>query len=405
MTGVERTEIAIVGAGILGLATAYRLLERRPDTRIVILEREADVATHQSGHNSGVLHAGLYYAPGSLKARLCVQGKREVEAFATDHGIPFERCGKVVVALSEDEMPRFEALRQRAQANGVPGLEVIGRERLREIEPNVAGIRALWSPGTGIIDFRRVALALADVVRTRGARIDTSRQVTAIRRTADGVLLQTRRGDLLADRVIACAGLWADRVAAMTGDRAPERIVPFRGDYYTVTPDTRSLVRGLVYPVPDPRFPFLGIHFTKRIDGELWAGPNAVLAFARAGYRRRDVDLRDLADSLRNRGFLRLAARFWRRGLVEQWRDISKRAFTAELRRYVPAIRDDQLVFGPSGVRAQAIDPDGSMVEDFRLGGDDRVLHVRNAPSPAATASLAIGSVLAETAVERFGLR
>jgi L-2-hydroxyglutarate oxidase len=400
----ERADVAVIGAGIVGLATAYQLLRQRPDLRVIILERESDIAAHQSGHNSGVLHAGLYYAPGSLKARMCVQGKTEMEAFAREHHIPFEQCGKVVVAVSADELPRFEDLRERAIANQVPGLEVIGPERLREIEPNVVGLRALWSPHTGIIDFRRVAFALADEVRKHGGRIDTDRAVHAVEERAEGRLLRTSRGDLLARYVIACAGLWADRVARMTGDPATERIVPFRGDYYTLTPDARSLVNGLVYPVPDPRFPFLGIHFTKRIDGEVWAGPNAVLALARAGYRRRDVSPGDLLESLRNPGFLRLARRYWRRGLAEQWRDLSKRSFAAELRRYVPAIRNDQLVFGPSGVRAQAIDPDGSMVDDFRLGGDARVMHVRNAPSPAATASLAIGRELSNTAIDRFGI-
>ena len=400
----ERADVAVIGAGILGLATAHRLLERRPDLRLVVLEREPTVAAHQTGHNSGVLHAGLYYVPGSLKAQLCREGKATLEAFATEHGIPFERCGKLVVALSEDELPRFEALRERAEANGVEGLEVVGPERLREIEPHAAGIRAMWSPGTGIIDFRLVAERLADLIREQGGRIHTGRPVTAVSAAGEERVLATPAGDVVARNVIACAGLWADRVARMTGDPGPERIIPFRGDYYTLTPEARPLVRGLIYPVPDPRFPFLGVHLTKRIDGEVWAGPNAVLAFARIGYRRRDVNIRDLGETLRDRGFLRLARRYWRMGAFEMWRDVSKRAFVAEVRRFVPDLRADQLVFGPSGVRAQAIDPDGTLVDDFRLGGDRHVLHVRNAPSPAATASLAIGTRLAEQAIERFEL-
>jgi L-2-hydroxyglutarate oxidase len=394
--------VAVIGAGIVGLATAYQLLERRPDLRVAILEKEPTIAAHQTGHNSGVLHAGLYYAPGSLKAQLCREGKASLETFADEHGIPVERCGKLVVALTDDELPRFEALRERALANGVEGLEVVGPERIGEIEPHAAGIRALWSPHTAIIDFRRVAGALAALIQTRGGTIHTAREVTGIRTIRDDRVLETTAGDLVTRNIVACAGLWADRVARLTGNPGRERIVPFRGDYYTLTPDARPLVRGLVYPVPDPRFPFLGVHFTRRIDGEVWAGPNAVLAFARAGYRRRDLNLRDVSDTFRHRGFLRLAGRYWRMGAIEMWRDVSKRAFHAEVQRYVPDLRSDQLVFGPSGVRAQAVDPDGTLVDDFRLGGDRHVLHVRNAPSPAATASLAIGARLAEQAIERF---
>jgi L-2-hydroxyglutarate oxidase LhgO len=281
---------------------------------------------------------------------------------------------------------------------------VVGAERIREIEPHVVGIRGLWSPSTGIIDFRRIALALADEVRKRGGEIQTSRTVVAVASRPDGLVIGTDQGDLRATNLVACGGLWADTLASMTGDHGPERIVPFRGDYYTLSSDARSLVRGLVYPVADPRFPFLGIHFTKRIDGQIWAGPNAVLALARAGYRRRDINLRDLAGTLSDRGFLRLAARYWRVGVAEVWRDLSKRAFANELRRYVPELRDDQLTFGPSGVRAQAVDPDGTLVDDFRFGGEGRILHVRNAPSPGATASLAIGRVIADAAIERFSL-
>ena len=400
----DHVDIAIVGGGIVGLATAYRLLERRPDLRVAVIEKEADVATHQSGHNSGVLHAGLYYAPGSLKAQLCREGKAAVETFATEHGIPFDRCGKLVIARDRSELPRFEALRARAEANGVPDLEAVGPERLREIEPHAVGIRALWSPTTGIIDFRRVALAIADEVRARGGRIHTGRRVTAITERADVQVLATTQGDLLSRDVIACAGLHADRVAAMTRDAGRERIIPFRGDYYSLTPDARQLVNGLIYPVPDPRFPFLGLHFTRRVDGEVWAGPNAVLALAREGYRRRQISARDLAETLTDRGFLRLAGRFWRTGVAEMWRDVWKRPFLAELRTFVPELRAEQLSFGPSGVRAQALDPSGTLVDDFRLGGSRHVLHVRNAPSPGATASLAIGRVLVESAMARFEL-
>jgi L-2-hydroxyglutarate oxidase LhgO len=398
----DHYDVVVVGGGIVGLATSLRLLEARPDLRIAILEKEPELATHQTGHNSGVLHAGLYYPPGSLKARLCREGKAAVEAFATAHDIPFEHCGKLVVALEESELDRLAALRERAVANGVPGLEEVGPERIRELEPHAAGIRGLWSPETGIVDFRRVALAMADDLRAQGVAILTGREARGLEERAAEVVVATAAGELRADLVVACAGLQADRVAALGGARDGPQIVPFRGDYYTLTPDARGLVRGLIYPVPDPRFPFLGVHFTKRIDGQVWAGPNAVLAFAREGYRRRDINPRDLLGTLTHPGFLRLASRYLRTGLGEMRRDWWKPAFVRELQRYVPEIRSDQLVFGPSGVRAQALNRDGSLVDDFVLGGTGRILHVRNAPSPAATSSLAIGRMLATTALERL---
>jgi L-2-hydroxyglutarate oxidase LhgO len=398
------TDIAVIGGGIVGLAVARDLLMRRPGLRITLLEREAELATHQSGRNSGVLHAGLYYQPGSLKARYCREGKAALEAYADAKGIPYERCGKLVVAVDESEIPALEKLRERAEANQVPGLEVVGPERIAEIEPHVRAVKGLWSPGTGIIDYRQVALAFADDVRASGGTIHPGHEVTGVRTVRDGLVVVTRNGDLTARAVIGCAGLWADQVTAMTPGAGTERIIPFRGDYYTLTPDAAALVKGLVYPVPDPRFPFLGVHFTRRIDGEVWAGPNAVLAFARTGYRRRDASVPDLARTLTSRGFLRLAMRFWQMGAAEMWRDWSKRAFLAELQRFIPEIRGDQLIFGPSGIRAQAVDLDGTLVDDFRFRGGDRVLHVVNAPSPAATSSLAIAADVGARALERFGL-
>lgn len=402
----ERVDVAIIGAGIVGLATALRLLEARPHLRLLVLEREDRVGAHQSGHNSGVVHAGLYYAPGSQKALLCREGKGLLERYCVERGIPIAFPGKLVVALDESALPELAALRERGLANGVDGLEEAGPERIRELEPHAAGIRALWSPRTGIVDYARVVASYAEDVQGRGGAIEVGRPVTRIRRQPDGLVLETPRGPVQARSLVAAAGLWADRVAALTGDRtkASPRIVPFRGDYYTLTSDAAPLVRGLLYPVPDPRFPFLGVHFTRRIDGEVWAGPNAVLAFKRAGYRRRDISPRDLVETLSNPGFLRLARRFWRTGLAEMWRDANRAAFTRELQRYLPELRADQLRFGPSGVRAQALARDGSLVDDFDLAGSDRVLHVRNAPSPAATSSLAIGGRLAAQAIERFGL-
>ena len=404
-----RYDVAIVGAGLVGLATARHLLLARPELRLVVVEKEAGVAGHQSGHNSGVVHAGLYYPPGSLKATLCREGKAALEAYCEQKAIPLEHTGKLVVALTDDELPRLAALHERATANSVPGLELVGPERIREIEPHAAGIRALWSPSTGIVDFRRVAMSYADDVRAAGGSIETGREVTSIEERPTEIVLHTPGGDILARSVITCAGLWADRVAAMTRgaegtNGAGPRIVPFRGDYYTLMPAARPLVNGLLYPVPDPSFPFLGVHFTKRIDGEVWAGPNAVLAFARDGYRRRDVSARDLAGTLTYPGFLRLATRYLRTGLAEMWRDWSKGAFLRELQRYLPELRSEDIAFGPSGVRAQALARDGTMVDDFDFAGSGRVLHVRNAPSPAATASLAIGRVVADRLQGAFAL-
>jgi L-2-hydroxyglutarate oxidase LhgO len=398
----ESFDVTIVGGGIVGLATALRLQQRRPALKIAILEKEPELATHQTGHNSGVLHAGLYYQPGSLKARLCRDGKTQMEAFAEAHDIPIDHCGKLVVAVDPSELARLDALRDRAVANGVPGLEVVDRERIRELERHAAGIRGLWSPRTGVIDFRRVALAMADELRAGGAEIRTGHTVSAIDVRPSEVVVTTGRGDVTSRLVVTCAGLQADRVAALSGDTGGPSIVPFRGDYYTLSPQASGLVRGLIYPVPDPRFPFLGVHFTKRIDGSVIAGPNAVLAFAREGYRRRDVDPRDLVAALTDRGFLRLAGRYLPTGIAEMWRDWSKSAFVQQLQRYVPELRPDQVTFGPSGVRAQALARNGTLVDDFAFSGGSRVLHVRNAPSPAATSSLAIGSVLADEAFRRL---
>jgi L-2-hydroxyglutarate oxidase LhgO len=404
----QRADVVIVGAGIVGLATALRLLQQRPDADVLVLEKEREVASHQSGHNSGVIHAGLYYEPGSLKATLCQEGKRDLEAYCEAAGIAIERTGKLVIATDEGELPRFAALHERALANGVPGLEEIGPERIAELEPHATGIRALWSPSTAIVDFRRVAAAYADDVERRGGHVETGRAVTGLMRRGDEMIVSTPRGEVVAHRVIACAGLHADRLAAMAPDGEGQaevpRIVPFRGDYYTLRPEARHLVRGLIYPVPDPRFPFLGVHLTKRIDGQVLAGPNAVLATAREGYRRRDLGARDLAETIASPGFLPLARPSWRTGAAELWSDWSRRPFLADLRRYAPALAAEHLVFGPSGVRAQALGRDGRLVDDFLLGGSDKVLHVLNAPSPAATSSLAIGRVLAGTAIERLGL-
>jgi (S)-2-hydroxyglutarate dehydrogenase len=400
----ERYDIVILGGGIVGLATAYRLLEQRLGLRLAVIEKEPALAEHQSGRNSGVIHAGLYYAPGSLKARLCREGKDALERFCEEHDIPFERCGKLVVAVDQTELGRLAELKARGEANGLRGLEEVGPARIAELEPRAAGVRALHVPETGIVDFRRVALAYADDVRARGGQILLGHRVIEIRRFGDELVVETTQGPVLAWNLITCAGLQSDRVARMSGAPGRMRVIPFRGDYCALRPHARSLVRGLIYPVPDPAFPFLGVHFTRRIEGEVWAGPNAVLAFARERYGRFSVSPRDLADTLAYPGIRRLARRYWRTGLAEMRRDWSKAAFVDACRRLVPDLEPDDVGWGPSGIRAQTVLESGELVDDFSVQAAERILHVRNAPSPAATASLAIGRVLAQRAIERFDL-
>jgi L-2-hydroxyglutarate oxidase LhgO len=398
-----RTDVVVVGGGILGLATALRLLEARPGLRLLLLEKEGSLAAHQTGRNSGVIHSPNTYAPGSRKARLCAEGKEAALAFADEHGVPHETCGELIVATAPAELPRLAAIRERAEANGV-ALRELGAGEIRDVEPAVVGLRALHVPGTGIIDWSRFALAVADVVRARGGEIRIGTEVTAIRRTPGELVLETSTGAVATRDLVSCAGLHADRLAAMTGHGRRIRIVPFRGDYAILRPAARRFCRALVYPVPDPRFPFLGVHLTRRIDGDVWAGPNAVLAWAREGYRRRDVDVRELASTVADRGFLRLAGRYWRTGAAEMVRDHSLRLFARALRRYTPEIAVEDLSWGPSGIRAQALRLDGTLVEDFAIARGPHVLHVVNAPSPAATASLAIGRELAGLAVGQFGI-
>ncbi|WP_297152920.1 L-2-hydroxyglutarate oxidase [Thermogemmatispora sp.] len=414
---MQHYDLIIVGAGLVGLATAREYLRRRPGLRLLVVEKEPRIAAHQSGHNSGVLHTGIYYTPGSLKARACVAGHRAMLAFCREHGIPFQLCGKVIVALTEEELPRLQALYERGQRNGVQGLELIGPERLREIEPAAAGLRAIYSPNTGIVDFTRVAAALAEEITAHGADLRLSCQVVGLLPRAAEVVVQTRshpptaasqsgsrEEELTARAVITCAGLYSDRLARLTGDDGGLRIVPFRGDYYVLRPEKRQLVRGLIYPVPDPRFPFLGVHLTLRPNGEVWVGPNAVLALAREGYGRWQLHPRELWETLSYGGFWRLARRYWRMGLAELYRDYVKRAYVRQVQRYVPALRAEDLLPGPSGVRAQALAPDGSLVDDFVIRRGQRVLHVQNAPSPAATSSLVIAQMIVDEAQAQFAL-
>jgi L-2-hydroxyglutarate oxidase LhgO len=355
-----------------------------------------------------VLHAGLYYAPGSAKARLCREGKDALERYAQEKGIPVRTLGKLVVAVDASEDQRFVALKERAIANAVPGLEEVGPERIRELEPNVVARRGLWSPTTGIIDFARVTRAYADDVVASGGSIQLGWRATGFDVRGGAVTVTSDGGQSIRARhVVACGGLWSDRIG-QEGRRSRDRemmIVPFRGDYYSLVGDARTLVRSLVYPVPDPRFPFLGVHFTRRHDDEVWAGPNAVLALRRTGYRRSDISVSDTAEVLAFPGFRRLAAKYWRTGAGELWRDLSKRAFLKDMQRYIPAIRSEDVRFGPSGVRAQAVRRDGTLVDDFDVVEAEGITHVRNAPSPAATASLAIGRMLASRTLERLEIR
>ncbi|MBV9544469.1 MAG: L-2-hydroxyglutarate oxidase [Chloroflexi bacterium] len=399
-------DVVVIGAGILGLAVSRELLSRFRNLKVAVLDKEPSVGQHQSGHNSGVLHSGIYYAPGSLKAKLCVQGQREMYAFCERKGIPTDRCGKVIVATEEAELPRLQNLFERGTANGVEGLEMIGPERLREIEPHCVGVKALWSPNTGIVDFSRVVRAYADDVRQSGGEVLPGYAVDKFVDRPAEVILQTTAGEVAAKHVVACAGLHADRVARLSGAPRDPRIVPFRGDYWVLRPDRADLARNLIYPVPDPAFPFLGVHFTRRLDdGSVWLGPNAVLAFAREGYRRLDLRPRDLAEAVSYSGFQKLAAKFWQTGMQEMVRDFSKEAFLKSLQRYVPELGMADLLPGPSGVRAQALGPDGQLVDDFVFNTQaNRIVHVRNAPSPGATSSLAIGRTIADTAAQAFGL-
>jgi (S)-2-hydroxyglutarate dehydrogenase len=399
----NRYDVAIVGGGIIGLATARALLERAPGTRIAILEKEAKLATHQSGHNSGVLHSGIYYRPGSYKAKLCGEGKGLMREFCAAHGIKIVDCGKVIVATREDELPRLQTLYERGIANGVP-VEMIDARRLREIEPHAAGVRAIHSPTTSILDFGEVATAIAGELTARGVTIETNAKVLAIVRMRDGIELGTSRLAVQARWLINCAGLYSDVIARMAGATPDVQIVPFRGEYYMIRPERHHLVKTLIYPVPDPEFPFLGVHFTNTVHGEVEAGPNAVMAFAREGYELTRFNARELAETLAYRGVWHMVRRYWRMGSYEMYRSLSKTAFVQALQRLVPEIRAEDVTRGGAGVRAQALAPDGSMVDDFRIVESEGAVHVLNAPSPGATASLAIGRHIAGVASDRFSL-
>lgn len=399
--------VVVVGGGIVGLATAFRLQQRLPDGHVTILEKERQVGLHQSSHNSGVLHCGLYYKPGSRRARLAVRGIRQMVEFCRTHGIQHEVCGKVVVAATSDEVPRLHDLLERGCQNGLTGLRLLSRDELREVEPHAGGVQALHVPQEGIADYPAVCETLAGLVREQGGEIVTGARVTSLHREkkngeAGGWRAIHTAGETRCDFLVACAGLYSDRVAELAGQKRAIRIVPFRGEYYLIRPERQFLVRNLIYPVADPRFPFLGVHFTRRILGGIEAGPNAVLAFAREGYTKRDVDLGDVLDAVAFPGLWRFLAKYGRTCWDELRRSFSRELFCRSLQRLVPEIQPEDLIPGGSGVRAQAMSPEGSLLDDFHFVQGERELHVVNAPSPAATSSLAIGEEIAQMVAARL---
>lgn len=392
---MERADLCVVGGGIVGLATALAFQERHPGKRVVVLEKEGAVGAHQTGHNSGVLHSGIYYKPGSLKARNCRAGKKAMEAFCREESIPYNTCGKVIVALDQSEVPKLRNIFERGVANGVAA-EWIGQERLKELEPHANGIQAIHVPESGIVDYGQVCIAMEAKIRRGGGEVRTNAKVTALRPEGDERVVVSTAGEVQAVRVVNCAGLYSDRVTEFSGAKRPARIVPFRGEYYELAPEAHHLCRTLIYPTPDPNFPFLGVHFTRMIGGGVECGPNAVLALAREGYTWGKIRPTELFDTLSYGAFWKIAARYWRTGAGEIWRSLSKAAFVRALQRLVPDVRAEHLVKVPAGVRAQALAPDGTLVDDFLIDSQGPVVNVLNAPSPAATSSLAIGTTVVE---------
>jgi L-2-hydroxyglutarate oxidase len=399
---MERFDCVVIGGGIVGLSVAWAILGRRPDVRIAVLEKEAAWARHQTGRNSGVIHSGIYYKPGSLKAKLCYEGNRRMVEFCEQYGIRYDRCGKVIVATTASELPLLEKLYERGIANGL-ALRKLSASQVKEIEPHVSCMAGIHVPSTGIADFVGVCQKLAELVSVRGGELRLGTRVQGFHVSDSEAVLETSRGTLVARWAVNCAGLHSDRVAKLAGAEPGARIVPFRGEYYELRPERLSLVRNLIYPVPDPNFPFLGVHFTRMIDGSVHAGPNAVLSLKREGYNRTSFNLRDFIDTMTYVGFWRLAAKHAKSGLEEMYRSFSKQAFVRSLQRLIPEIREEDLVPGEAGVRAQALRADGSLVDDFLIVNGLRVIHVCNAPSPAATASLEIGRIIAEKVPEFIG--
>jgi L-2-hydroxyglutarate oxidase LhgO len=400
----RQADVIIIGAGIVGLATALEYTRRFPGRRLVVVEKEDRVAAHQTGHNSGVIHSGLYYKTGSLKARNCVAGCASMKRFCQEYSIPYEECGKLVVATSPEEVPRLEQLHQRGIANGVERTRMLSRYEFREIEPHCDGICALLVPSTGIVDYKDVAEKYAELIEHAGGEIVLRAKVVGLRDDGDANVVETTAGMFRASYVINCAGLYSDAITRLAGCNTDLEIVPFRGEYYEVKPERRYLIRNPIYPVPDPRFPFLGVHFTRHVDGSVEAGPNALLAFRREGYTGTSVDLTEAVATLSYVGFWNMARKFWRKGMEEQYRAWVKSAFTRALQQMVPELTEADLIPGGSGVRAQAVDKNGNLVDDFHFIHSQRTIHVCNVPSPAATASLEIGREVVDMLVNCFDL-
>ena len=394
---VFRYDAVIVGGGIVGLATGYQLLKSNPHLKVLILEKENEVAQHQTGNNSGVVHSGIYYKPGSLKAKNCIAGKNELLNFCTQFEIPTKKLGKVIVATSEDQKQKLSEIAERGKANGVR-LERIDKARLKEIEPNVEALEALWIPDCSVISYRQVAQKLAEQFRTMGGELHCSEKVESIEAANQEIRISTTKNEYRAFKLVNCAGLFSDRVAKMAlgKEKVSHQILPFRGEYYQLREEKRHLVNGLIYPVPDPRFPFLGVHLTRMIDGKVEAGPNAILAFAREGYRKRDVNFSDCWGLARFPGFWKMALKYWKAGLYEMARSYSKKLFLRDLQKLMPAICEKDLIVGGAGIRAQVVTREGKLVDDFLILQEQNMVHVFNAPSPAATASFAIGRQIAE---------
>ncbi len=397
------TDVLIIGGGIVGLATALQIKQQRPDLSVTLVEKEAGVARHQTGHNSGVIHSGLYYKPGSLKATNCIRGYQMLLDFCDQEGIPYDLCGKIVVATKLEELPQLTMLAGRGAENGLTGIRNLSPEQLREIEPHVAGVAGLFVPQTGIIDYSQVTEKYAEKFRALGGEIRFNERVEQVTPGNSLAVVVTNQNRYETKLVVNCAGLYSDKVAQLTQrDPIDLRIVPFRGEYFKLKPQSEHLVKNLIYPVPDPNFPFLGVHFTRMIHGGVEAGPNAVLAFAREGYRKSDINAKELYETLSWPGFQKVAAKYWQTGLGEMYRSFSKTAFTKALQALIPAIQEDQLEDGGAGVRAQACDRTGGLLDDFAILETDRAINVCNAPSPAATSSLSIGKTVAEKVVARF---